>query len=167
MGLSEGTIEMLIGGLPGGAGNVPKGWLSYVKSSLSEAGEEAFQTYVTRGFECMATGEPYDLLGTTKEAGEAGWMAIWTSAAMSGGGKVVVKAGDVIIETTPSEFNSYQEWRDSIDSDFRKTHPAVADILFGNVNKSVFATFHGSVSVRYLFPRRAMFIASLRASRNL
>ena len=31
---------------------------------------------------------------------------------------------------------------------------------------SVLATFHGSVSVRYLLPRRARFMASLRASRK-
>ena len=31
---------------------------------------------------------------------------------------------------------------------------------------SVLMSFHGSVSARYLLPRRAMFIASFKASRN-
>src|SRR5574344_2304874 len=39
--------------------------------------------------------------------------------------------------------------------------------MTATLSLSVFITFHGSVSVRYLFPRRAIFMASLRASLNL
>ena len=129
MGLCETAVEKLIGGLPGSPDNAGKGFLSLIKSSLGEAGEEAFQTYVSSGISSMATGEPFDIGNVTEEAKEAAFMAIFTSGFMNTGGSIFLKVADTVIETTPSKYNSYEEWRASIETNFRDNYSDVADIL--------------------------------------
>ena len=131
MALSETMVEKLIGGLPGGADNAGKGLFGLIKSSLGEAGEEAFQTYLSEGIACIATGEPFDLASVSKEAYEAGLMAIFTSGAMNAGGKVFIKVADTVIETSPNKFETYEEWRANIEADFRKADPDFANMLIG------------------------------------
>ena len=132
LGLSEAVIEQIVGGLPGSAGNVPKTWLGQVRSMLSESAEEVIQTYTSAVITSYATGEPIDLAQLNGEALEAALMAIATTGTMNAGGMVTIKMlDDITINTRPSDFNSYAEWKASLESEFREKHPLAATILIG------------------------------------
>lgn len=131
MGLSETAIEMICGGLPGSKDVATKGFTSLVKSSLEEAGEEFVQTYLSSGIASCATGEPVDLSNLTGEALHSAFMAIFTSAAMNVGGKAYIKVADTIIEVSPSDYNSYEEWFNSVESKYRESHPYLSSLFMG------------------------------------
>jgi len=106
LGLSETVIEQIIGGLPGSSRVVSKSWIQQLKSIVGESCEEIIQTYISAGITSMATGEPIDLTSLTGEALEAGLMAIATTVTLNGGGKVLVKMSDLVLEINNTEINS-------------------------------------------------------------